>query len=165
MCSTNARHRVKGEGMPTRRRRSTAASETAATPRPRAPDAPTALALHPVTPAWSLDVAGQRLVGGGRMHFLSALQFRLLRHLVQRPEVVLTRRQLLDAVWGEDFVGSERVVDQAVCELRRLLEPDPARPRALRTQRGVGYLFVPPQRRRAPHPRRLASHGPRPTPP
>lgn len=151
--------------MPTHRRRSTAAAETAAPPRYRAPDAPTSLELQPVTPAWSLDVAGQRLVGGGRTHFLSALQFRLLRHLVQRPGVVLTRQQLLDAVWGDDFVGSERVVDQAVCELRRLLEPDPAHPRALRTQRGAGYRFVPPQQRRVPHSRRLASRGPRPTPP
>lgn len=150
--------------MPTRRRRPASMYETAAAPHSRTPGMPPSLELQPLTPDLSLDVAGQRLVGGGRPHVLSALQFRLLRHLVQRSEVVLIRRQLLDAVWGEDFLGSERVVDQAVCELRRLFEPDPAHPRALRTRRGAGYLFVPPQQRPLRRPRRLASRGPRPAP-
>jgi two-component system OmpR family response regulator len=100
--------------------------------------------LLPITATWRLDVAGQRLVGPSGEVLLPALEFRLLEVFRHHPHRVLSREQLLDAVWGRDFAGTDRVVDRAVCWLRRILEPDPAHPRALITRRGVGYSYCPP---------------------
>lgn len=76
---------------------------------------------------------------------LTSLLFRLLAHFVRHPNAVQTRARLLDAVWGADEERAERVVDQAIYELRLLIEPDPAHPRYLRTRRGEGYWYRPPE--------------------
>jgi DNA-binding response OmpR family regulator len=100
--------------------------------------------LLPITADWRLDLAGQRLVGPSGEVLLPALEFRLLLVFRRHPHRVLSREQLLDAAWGRDFAGTDRVVDQAVYWLRRVLEPDPARPRYLCTRRGLGYSYCPP---------------------
>lgn len=110
----------------------------------------------PVTAVWRLDLAGQRLVRHGRERELTSLLFRLLAQFVRHPSDVQTRRELLDAVWGDGFRGTERVVDRAIWELRRLIEPDPAHPRYLRTKRGQGYWYRPPR----PRPRGPSRVGP-----
>ena len=53
------------------------------------------------------------------------------------------RRQLIDAVWGEGWVGDEHLVDVHVAHLRRKLDDDPAAPRFVRTVRGIGYRMGP----------------------
>lgn len=53
--------------------------------------------------------------------------------------MVYIRDQLLDRVWGGDFYGDDHVVDVHLSNLRKKLEPDPARPRYIETVRGVGY--------------------------
>jgi len=100
--------------------------------------------LLPITAAWQLDLAGQRLVGPAGAVLLPALAFRLLDAFRRHPDVVLSREQLLDLAWGRDFDGTDRVVDQAVYWLRQVLEPDPARPCYLCTRRGIGYTYYPP---------------------
>ncbi len=70
---------------------------------------------------------------------LTALEFELLALLSREPGVVFTRQQLLDHVWGVDFVGDEHVVDVHVANLRRRLGEDAARPAHIETVRGVGY--------------------------
>ncbi len=52
---------------------------------------------------------------------------------------VLSREQLLDQVWGYDYLGDSRLVDVAVQRLRAKIEPDPAQPQLIETVRGVGY--------------------------
>ena len=54
---------------------------------------------------------------------------------------MLTREQLLDQVWGYDYLGDSRLVDVAVQRLRAKIEADPAQPQLIETVRGVGYLF------------------------
>jgi DNA-binding response OmpR family regulator len=76
--------------------------------------------------------------------FLTATEFDLLATLSSRPGVVFGREQLLDLVWGEDYFGSEHVVDVHVANLRKKVEEDPAEPRYVLTVRGVGYRFSPP---------------------
>lgn len=109
---------------------------------PPSPAAPAPAA--PATAEWWLDRAGQRLVGPAGEVLLPALEFRLLDVFRQRPEVVLSREQLLDLAWDHDFDGTDRAVDHAICRLRQLLEPDPAHPRAIQTRRGAGYRYCPP---------------------
>jgi DNA-binding response OmpR family regulator len=54
---------------------------------------------------------------------------------------VLNRDQLLEAAWGPGAFASGRIVDNHIANLRRKIEPDPARPRYLRNVRGLGYRF------------------------
>jgi DNA-binding response OmpR family regulator len=73
---------------------------------------------------------------------LSALEFQLLRHLIENKGVLLSRNDLLDAVWGVDAMPSTRTVDVHIAWLRQKLEPDPRNPRFILTVRGLGYKFV-----------------------
>jgi two-component system alkaline phosphatase synthesis response regulator PhoP len=68
-------------------------------------------------------------------------EFDLLTYLVRNRGIVLTREQLLDKVWGEDFTGGNRTVDVHVRRLRVKIEDDPTDPRLIRTVRSVGYIF------------------------
>jgi two-component system response regulator MtrA len=74
---------------------------------------------------------------------LTANEFRLLCELARRPGQVFTRKLLLERVWDYDYLGDSRLVDVAVQRLRAKIEPDPARPRLLRTVRGAGYKLDP----------------------
>jgi DNA-binding response OmpR family regulator len=71
----------------------------------------------------------------------TALEFRLLSVFIRRRGRLLTRRQLIDAAWGADTSISDRVVDTHVLNLRKKIEPEPARPRWLTSVRGMGYRF------------------------
>ncbi len=68
-------------------------------------------------------------------------EFDLLEILLRNAGRVLTRGQLIDRVWGADYVGDTKTLDVHVKRLRAKLEPDPARPRHLMTVRGLGYKF------------------------
>jgi two-component system, OmpR family, alkaline phosphatase synthesis response regulator PhoP len=74
---------------------------------------------------------------------LRGKEYDLLRFLMERPERVLTREQILTNVWGADYEGTDRTVDNFVSSLRRKLGEDQDRPRHLRTVWGIGYRFVP----------------------
>ncbi|HET7350412.1 MAG TPA: response regulator transcription factor [Marmoricola sp.] len=66
-------------------------------------------------------------------------EFELLEMFLRNPGRVLTRGQLIDRVWGSDYVGDTKTLDVHVKRLRAKLEPDPARPTMLTTVRGLGY--------------------------
>jgi two-component system, OmpR family, response regulator RegX3 len=68
-------------------------------------------------------------------------EFELLEMLLRNAGRVLTRMQLIDRVWGSDYVGDTKTLDVHVKRLRGKLEPDPANPRYLITVRGLGYKF------------------------
>jgi DNA-binding response OmpR family regulator len=70
---------------------------------------------------------------------LTRTEFDVLAALSARPGIVLTRRQLLESVWGDSWVGNDNIVDVHVGHLRRKLSDDPAHPRYVITVRGVGY--------------------------
>jgi DNA-binding response OmpR family regulator len=72
---------------------------------------------------------------------LSRREFELLAFLAERPGRVYTREELLEAVWGPDYLGTPRTVDQHILQLREKLGEDPKAPRFLETVRGVGYRF------------------------
>jgi DNA-binding response OmpR family regulator len=77
----------------------------------------------------------------GREVGLTATEFRLLRELVDNAGLLLSREQLLERVWGYDYLGDSRVVDAHVRRLRAKLEDDPSNPEYIVTVRGLGYRF------------------------
>jgi DNA-binding response OmpR family regulator len=74
---------------------------------------------------------------------LTHLEYELLLYLLQRPQRVVSREDLLQSVWGVRPYGSKRTVDNFVAQLRAKLGEDPDAPRHIQTVRGTGYRFVP----------------------
>jgi DNA-binding response OmpR family regulator len=72
---------------------------------------------------------------------LTATEFRLLEFLMNRPGMVFSREQLLDAVWGHDRAVTDRTVDVYILRLRQKIETDPANRGLIRSVRGFGYSF------------------------
>ncbi|MFQ5558101.1 MAG: response regulator transcription factor [Acidimicrobiales bacterium] len=99
---------------------------------PRADDRPPRMELgqHIV-----VDCARREVTVRGDTVALAAREFDLLRHLAEHPGLALSRRQLLDGVWGPDWVGDDRTVDVHVRQLRKKLGDD----LSLTTVWGVGY--------------------------
>ena len=81
-------------------------------------------------------------VNGGEQR-LPLKEFELLEMFLRNPGRVLTRGQLIDRVWGSDYVGDTKTLDVHVKRLRAKLEPDPADPRYFVTVRGLGYKLEP----------------------
>jgi DNA-binding response OmpR family regulator len=74
---------------------------------------------------------------------LTAQEFKILRFMLDRPERVISREELLNEVWGYQNYPSTRTVDNHILKLRQKLEPDPSRPTHFRTVHSAGYKFVP----------------------
>lgn len=79
-------------------------------------------------------------VNGGQVA-LPLKEFELLEMLLRNAGRVLTRMQLIDRVWGSDYVGDTKTLDVHVKRLRAKIEPDPGQPRYIVTVRGLGYKF------------------------
>ena len=73
---------------------------------------------------------------------LSAREYRLLKFLISKKGLVVTRDELLDQVWGYNSYPSTRTVDNHIAKLRQKLEPDAIKPQYIQTVHGVGYKFV-----------------------
>jgi two-component system response regulator RegX3 len=95
-----------------------------------------------------VEVAGVRMdverhevsVNGDRIK-LALKEFELLEMLLRNAGRVMTRGQLIDRIWGADYVGDTKTLDVHIKRLRTKIEPDPANPRYLVTVRGLGYKF------------------------
>ncbi|MGE0486258.1 MAG: response regulator [Gammaproteobacteria bacterium] len=74
---------------------------------------------------------------------LTAAEFELLRVFVERPNRPLSRDQLMQLTQNRDWDPYDRSIDIRIARLRKKIEADPDKPRAIRTKRGLGYLFVP----------------------
>ena len=72
---------------------------------------------------------------------ISAMEFRLLAAFIHSRGRVLSRAQLIDSVWGQGTFVTDRVVDTHVLNLRKKIEPVPAKPRFICSVRGMGYRF------------------------
>ncbi|NYD40578.1 response regulator transcription factor [Nocardioides panaciterrulae] len=96
---------------------------------------PAALEAGPVR----MDVERHVVTVDGEEQRLPLKEFELLEMFLRNPGRVLTRGQLIDRVWGSDYVGDTKTLDVHVKRLRAKLEPDPAEPKFLVTVRGLGY--------------------------
>jgi DNA-binding response OmpR family regulator len=90
-----------------------------------------------------VDLKARRVFRGDQTVELSSREFDLLRHFLLHPEMALSREQLMQAVWGIDYFGTARTVDNFIVRLREKLEVNPTSPRHLETVRGIGYRFNP----------------------
>ena len=88
-----------------------------------------------------MDVERHVVSVDGRPVPMPLKEFELLELLLRNAGRVLTRGQLIDRVWGSDYVGDTKTLDVHVKRLRAKVEPDPAHPRYLVTVRGLGYKF------------------------
>jgi two-component system response regulator RegX3 len=88
-----------------------------------------------------MDVERHVVTVDGNPVALPLKEFDLLELLLRNAGRVLTRGQLIDRVWGADYVGDTKTLDVHVKRLRAKIEPDPANPKYLVTVRGLGYKF------------------------
>jgi len=95
------------------------------------------------TGALSLDTQSRQVHVGQTPVELTRTEFDLLDALTERPKLAYTRRQLIERVWGPDWVGDEHLVDIHIAHIRRKLGDDPATPRYVLTVRGIGYRLGP----------------------
>ena len=86
-----------------------------------------------------MDVERHTVSVNGTSITLPLKEFDLLEYLLRNSGRVLTRGQLIDRVWGVDYVGDTKTLDVHVKRLRSKIEPDPANPKHLITVRGLGY--------------------------
>jgi two-component system, OmpR family, KDP operon response regulator KdpE len=86
-----------------------------------------------------IDQARREVVVGGREVHLTPLEYKMLVLLARDAGKVLTHRQILKEVWGPPYVGQTRYLRVFMAQLRQKIEEDPARPRLLITEQGVGY--------------------------
>jgi two-component system, OmpR family, response regulator RegX3 len=88
-----------------------------------------------------MDVERHTVTISGAATPMPLKEFDLLELLLRNSGRVLTRGQLIDRVWGSDYVGDTKTLDVHVKRLRAKVEPDPAQPRHIVTVRGLGYKF------------------------
>jgi two-component system, OmpR family, KDP operon response regulator KdpE len=89
-----------------------------------------------------VDLAAHRVQRGGEDIHLTPIEYKLLTTLIRHRGKVLTHRQLLREVWGAQHVESPQYLRIYMRALRHKIEPDPARPRYLLTEVGVGYRLA-----------------------
>jgi two-component system, OmpR family, alkaline phosphatase synthesis response regulator PhoP len=90
----------------------------------------------------TIDFGALELRSGDATIHLTLMESELLRHLVRNDGKIVSRKQILEEVWGLHEDTDTRAIDNFVVRLRRYLEVDPGHPKHLLTVRGVGYRFV-----------------------
>lgn len=93
----------------------------------------------------TFDLNAHQVMNKGKIVKLREREFNLLRTLMEHQGQALSRQELMDAVWGESWIGNTRTLDVHIRWLREKLEEDPSSPRYIETVHGFGYRFVPPE--------------------
>ncbi len=109
-------------------------------------EAPGAPSKEPLTVSFGpfeFDLALRRLSRDGEQVALTTGEFSMLKALVRHPRQPLSRDKLAQLARGREFEPFDRSLDVQISRLRKMVEPDPARPRYIQTVWGVGYVFVP----------------------
>jgi two-component system response regulator RegX3 len=86
-----------------------------------------------------MDIDRHQVSVSGAPVSLPLKEFELLEFLMRNAGRVLTRMQLIDRVWGSDYVGDTKTLDVHIKRLRAKIEPDAANPTLIQTVRGLGY--------------------------
>ena len=92
---------------------------------------------------YHLSLATRELKRGAEVHMLTTGEFAVLKALVMHAREPLTRDKLMNLARGREWDALERSIDVQISRLRRMIEPDPSKPRYIQTVWGVGYVFVP----------------------
>ncbi|WMJ89127.1 response regulator transcription factor [Anaerocolumna sp. MB42-C2] len=83
----------------------------------------------------------KRVLKGGNLISLTAKEYKILETLSKRPLKIFTRDELLEIIWGYDYLGDSRSVDMTIMRLRKKLEDDSENPKYVKTIYGFGYQF------------------------
>ena len=89
-----------------------------------------------------VDFSALEVQGRSRTYRLTQMEADLLRHLIKNAGRVVSRKQILEEVWGLHVDTDTRAIDNFIVRLRRYIEDDPTHPKHLLTVRGIGYRFV-----------------------
>lgn len=89
-----------------------------------------------------LNKAKRTVVLAGKEVDLSSTEYELLKVLMEHPNRVLSRDELMSLAWGKDFMAFDRTIDVHISKLRAKLESDPRGPKRIKTVWGTGYMFV-----------------------
>jgi len=95
------------------------------------------------TEAFTVDLGKHRVTRDGEDVRLTPTEWKMLEVLVRNPEKLIPQQQLLSEVWGPAYAKETNYLRVYMAQLRRKLEADPAAPRHLLTEAGIGYRFVP----------------------
>lgn len=101
------------------------------------------LSIGPV----SMDLSKHQVTVNGKEVSMPLREYELLELLMRNPDIVLTRGQIIDRLWGSDYVGDTKTLDVHVKRVRNKIEDDPKNPQLIQTVRGVGYKFVSPSQK------------------
>ena len=91
----------------------------------------------------SIDFKRYKFVKDGTEFDLSDREIKLIKIFYEHPDEVLSRDFLLDKVWGIDYPGTTRTLDQHIAQLRKKIEDHPADPKVITTVHGIGYRYKP----------------------
>lgn len=114
-----------------------------AAPEPDAPETPPTQTNRYLFAGKTIDFDALELTTGDRAVKLTLMEADLLRYLIRHENKAISRRSLLEDVWGLHEDTDTRAIDNFIVRLRRYIEDDPSNPRHLLTVRGIGYRFVP----------------------
>ena len=92
---------------------------------------------------YQLNLGTRELGKGAEVQMLTTGEFAVLKALVEHPREPMSRDKLMSLARGREWDALERSIDVQISRLRRLIEPDPSKPRYIQTVWGVGYVFVP----------------------
>jgi two-component system phosphate regulon response regulator OmpR len=112
-------------------------------PPPAPPGAPTTDQQVVEFGVFRLNLAARSLTKNGNDVPLTTGEFALLKVMVQHPRTPLSRDKLMELARGREFGAFDRSIDVQVSRLRKLVEPDPAKPAYIQTVWGFGYVFIP----------------------
>ena len=90
----------------------------------------------------TIDFANLELISPDGVHHLTLMEIKLLRYLIEHAGHAVSRKTILEDVWGLQEDTDTRAIDNFIVRLRKYLEDDPANPTILKTIRGVGYKFI-----------------------
>jgi two-component system, OmpR family, KDP operon response regulator KdpE len=95
------------------------------------------------TEDFSVDLSGKRVTGNAGEVRLTPTEWHIVEVLVRNPGKLVTQRQLLQEVWGPQYEKETNYLRVFMAQIRKKLEPDPARPRYFLTEARMGYRFMP----------------------
>ncbi len=90
---------------------------------------------------FEVNVRTYKLSGQGMNIDLSERELKLIQYFHEHPKEVLSRDDILNAIWGIDYYGTTRTLDQHIAQLRKKIETDPSKPSVITTVHGVGYRY------------------------
>ncbi len=122
----------------------------AAVRRRSVPPAPPAVGTAPAAEVFTFGAVTvnrktMRVTRGRKSDDLTARELKMIDLFLAHPDEVLSRDRLLNEVWGVDYLGTTRTLDQHIVHLRKKIEKEPDTPTVVQTVHGIGYRYVPPQ--------------------